>query len=251
MSDRNASVVARAEVNLARLRQARELEKDQETYSRVRKIVQRAVEARAALEAAHTACHNLSSYSVRPGIIAGNLFTDSKKARTDLRQAATNSLRGAGVGRVDRLVAPAVHDALKTAENLAKQRLVDLNKAVDAWRNNQQPVGIKAEIIDLPNFPGSARIRLQRCAAALTRPVAGLPADQLLGKIEELLTAISDWQALKNDYDAALEREGPEIRAFLSRAGSADGASWSLVTPLVRRWLDNAEDVDVVRIRLT
>ena len=52
-------------------------------------------------------------------------------------------------------------------------------------------------------------------------------------------------------YDAALEKEKPEIKTFLARAGSEEGATWSMITPAVRDWLDDADDADVVRIRLT
>lgn len=250
MTTLSQSLVARAEIGLARLRQAREAQQDQEVRRRMRIISDRAVAARSALEAVRDVVPALGQHGVRPGPLTGNLLTDAKKARTDLRQAATAALRQDGVRRLDRLVGPSVHDALNTSELLAKQRLNDLNRAVDAWRKLNLPLDVEEEVTDLPGT-GTLRVRLQRLAALLNRPISGVPAQELPKKIDELRSMLTEWRKSKDEYDAVLKREDPEIRAFLAHAATEVGAGWSMVTPAVRRWLDDANDADVVRIRLT
>src|SRR4051794_7492554 len=118
MSAAGLTLVARAEASLARLRQAREVQQDQAARARVRIVAERAVAARTALEAVREALLMLEPFAVRPGALPGNLVTDGRKAKTDLRQAATTSLRGEGVRRIERLTGQSVNEALRTAENL-------------------------------------------------------------------------------------------------------------------------------------
>jgi hypothetical protein len=223
---------------------------DQEARSRVRVISGRAAAARAGLEAVGEIAPILAASAIRPGAVPPYLVDEARKARTDLRQAATASLRGEGTRRVERLTGQSVNEALKTAENLKRQRVGDLNKAVDSWRKDNLPPDVVADLIDLPGLSGAMRIRLQRNASLLRRSVSDLPAGDLPGKLVELRKALEEWRTHKAEYDAALERENPEIKTFLARAGSDEGAVWSMVTPAVRRWLDEADAVDVVRIRL-
>src|SRR4051794_29597352 len=113
MSAATPSLVTSAEAGLARLRQTREMEQDQEARTRARIVSDRAVEARMALQAARDVLPILERFDIRPGAVLGNRLANGRKARTDLRQAATTSLRGEGARRIERLAGPAVNEALK------------------------------------------------------------------------------------------------------------------------------------------
>src|SRR5207253_4345131 len=117
----------------------------------------------------------------------------------------------------------------RTSELLAKQRLNDLNKAADAWRKLNLPSDVEEEVIDLPGT-GTLRVRLQRLTALLSRPISGVPAQDLPEKIDELRSTLTEWCKSREEYDAVLKREDPEIRAFLAYAATEVGAGWSMVT---------------------
>jgi hypothetical protein len=244
------TMVERAERCLLRLRQARAEQQDEALRNAVRTVSQRASDARQRLEAMAAILPDLRAVSMPPPTPPATLLLDSRKAKTDLRTAATAVLRDQGPRAAERLTTPTVHQALSTAERLSTQLVDDANRAIDRWRTANLPAGVGREVVAFPGVSDLLVVKLKRVRDRLLAKVSGVPAADLPRRLDDLRCWMTEWETLTAEYEATREREDPEIKEFLDRAASPEGVPWLSLTPAVRRWLDDADNADMVRIVL-
>jgi hypothetical protein len=244
------TMVERAERCLLHLRQARAEQQDEALRSALRTVSQRAGDARQRLESVLAVLPDIRAASMPPSAPSATLLLESRKAKTDLRTAATAVLRDEGPRGAERLTTPTVHEALRTAERLSTQLLDDANRAVDRWRTDNLPAGVEREVVAFPGVSDLLVVKLKRVRDRLLAKVSGVPAANLPGRLDDLRRWMAEWESLTAEYEATREREDPEIKDFLDRAASPEGAPWASLTLVVRRWLDDADNADMVRIVL-
>ena len=84
----------------------------------------------------------------------------------------------------------------------------------------------------------------------LQRKVENLAPGELAQRLQLLVDAAESWTAERPRLDEGLDRQHPEVRDFLRQAATEDGAPWSLLTPVVQRWLGDPENTASLRIVL-
>lgn len=157
------------------------------------------------------------------------------KAITNLRKTATLAANP-GVDLTDRLSAGAVQQALKAAETTVKLLEQALKRAADEERKRLTPSDLDRPIVTMPGHE-SSQVRIRAIKLSFSRPFAG-PIQDLPSFIDEWRTLAAQWNDLRDETNQQLTELPPEIKAFVEATTSENGAPWSLVTAVVREWLD-------------
>jgi len=234
------TLAQRAEAALLALTARAKQQKSEAELTAIAAARDRAEKAAAAMQAiADTAAeftkrdvpHTLPSLPPASGRSIANL----RAAATRIRDADQNEdLTG-------RLKGDAVQDALKAAENLAKNSEQALRRAAEAERLRLAE-GSDRSVTSLPGRE-STQAQALRIQTALKQQ-AGPNISDLPIAIDRWKTNAQAWQQVIRDLEQAVSELPAEIKAFVEAAATDSGAAWSLVTLAVRDWLDTNDNGD-------
>ena len=112
------------------------------------------------------------------------------------------------------------------------------------------PADIDKPVIHYPGVSYTLVAQLERLQTQLQRKVENLAPGDLAQRLQALVGAAESWTAERPRLDEGLDRQHPEVRDFLRQAATEDGAPWSLLTPVVQRWLGDPENTASLRIVL-
>jgi hypothetical protein len=244
------SLAARAEAVLNQLAQVEAQEADRQARLEIENARQRAGSSRQALKDALDAIPVLAESGVTVPPIPSQTLSDLPVARRTLRTAATNIV-GVSVDEIAKRVrSSSVNHALETAEKYSRYLDSALNRSVEKKRQEILPPGIDEPVIHYPGVSYTLVAQLERLKTQLQRKVENLAPGDLAQRLQELVRAAESWSANRPRLDEGLDRQHPEVRAFLRQAAAEDGAPWSLLTPTVQRWLGDPENTASLRIVL-
>ena len=244
------SLAARAEVVLNQLAQVEAQEADRQARLEIENARQRAGGSRQALEDARDAIPVLAESGVPAPPIPSQTLTDLATARRTLRKAATDVV-GVSVNEIAKRVrSSSVNQALETAEKYSRYLDSALNRSVEKKRQEILPADIDKPVIHYPGVSYRLVAQLERLKSQLQRKVENLAPGDLAERLQALVGAAESWTANRPLLDEGLDRQHPEVRAFLRQAAAEDGAPWSLLTPTVQRWLGDPENTASLRIVL-
>jgi hypothetical protein len=244
------SLAARAEVVLNQLAQVEAQEADRQARLEIENARQRASGSRQALKDAQDAIPVLAESGVPTPPIPGQTLTDLAAARRTLRKAATDVV-GVSVNEIARRVrSRSVNQALETAEKYSRYLDSALNRSVEKKRQEILPADIDKPVIHYPGVSFRLVAQLERLKSQLQRKVENLAPGDLAERLQALIGAAETWTTERPRLDEGLDRQHPEVRAFLRQAATEDGAPWSLLTPVVQQWLGDPENTASLRIVL-
>lgn len=240
----------RADTLRTLLAQTREREKDADAWNRIQTARAQAAQGREAMLAAIAALARLEAVGVsRPSLPRAKAESTVKSRRT-LRATATN-ITGVDTGDMAKRVSTkSVDQALGTAEDTARWLVTEMNRAVEKKRLELLPENIADRVIRYPGVQDSVIVGLERRQTLLQTPVSGVAASDLPKKMEDIREAIDYWNANRPLLDQAQQSQHPDVIRFLDAAASEDGASWDLITDVVRNWIGSEENADSLKIHL-
>jgi hypothetical protein len=246
----SASLAARAEVLLNQLAQVEAQEADQQAQLEIEKARQRAGNSRQALKGALDVIPVLAESGVPRPQIPSQTLSDLATARRTLRTAAT-TIVGAQVEMIaSRVRSSSVNQALEAAEKFSRYLDAALNRSVEKKRQEILPPGIDKPIIWYPGADYVVAAQLEKLQTQLLSKVENVPPVDLAPRLQRLVGAAASWTANRPRLDEDLDRQHPEVRAFLRQAATEEGAAWRLLTPVVQRWLGDPENTASLRIVL-
>jgi hypothetical protein len=149
-----------------------------------------------------------------------------------------------------RVRSSSVNQALEAAEKFSRYLDSALNRSVEKKRQEILPDGIDKPVVRYPGTSFLVAAQLEKLQTQLQRKVENVAPGELPQRLQKLVDAAASWAAERPRLDEGLDRQHPEVRAFLRQAASEDGAPWSLFTPVVQRWLDDPENTANLRIVL-
>lgn len=244
------SLAQRAEILLNQLAQVVAQEADEQAQLEIENARQRASSSRQALTDARNAVDALAASGVTAPPIPSQILTDLAAARRTLRTAAT-AIVGMQVDVIaSRVRSNSVNQALEAAEKYSRYIDAALNRSVEKKRQEILPDGIDKPIVLYPGGSDLVAARLGKLQTRLQRKVEGVTPSELPQRLRLLADAAALWATERPRLDEGLDRQHPEVRAFLRQAATEDGASWSLLTPTVQRWLGAPENTASLRIVL-
>jgi hypothetical protein len=244
------SLAERAEILLNQLAQVVAQEANEQAQLKIENARQRASGSRQALTDARDAIDVLAASGVTAPPIPTQTLTDLAAARRTLRTAAT-AIVGAQVDVIaSRVRSNSVNQALEAAEKYSRYLDAALNRSVENKRQEILPDGIDKPIVLYPGGSHLVAAQLEKLQTRLQRKVEGIAPGELPQRLKLLVDAAASWAAERPRLDEGLDRQHPEVRAFLRQAATEDGAPWSLLTPVVQRWLEDPENTDSLRIVL-
>jgi hypothetical protein len=244
------SLAARAEAVLNQLAQVEAQEADRQARLEIENACQRASNSRQALKDALDAIPKLAEFGVPAPPITSQTLTDLAAARRTLRTAAT-AIVGAPVDVIaSRVRSSSVNQALEAAEKTRRYLDSALNRSVEKKRQEILPDGIDKPIIRYPGASFLVGAQLEKLQTQLQRKVENVAPGELPQRLQKLVDAAESWTAERPRLDEGLDRQHPEVRDFLRQAATEDGAPWSLLTPVVQRWLVDPENTASLRIVL-
>lgn len=242
------SLSTRAERILNRMAQVQAHEQDTGARNAVEQMKVRLRQQREALEDLAKAELGLRERGVKILPVAESVTRDVAKAKSALRTTADGLVGCSTKEIVERVRAQSVDHAVGLAERLAKAKTKSLNEAVDRRREQLLPSNIDGKIIHYPGVSDALVARLTRVQRLLTTVVEQKPVDDLAEHLDNIVSAVETWEQDRPLLENELEKNHPEIKAFL-REAAGDGAPWHLITPRVREWLadpNNTADLKVV-----
>jgi hypothetical protein len=240
----------RADRLRTQLAQFLEEQEDADAWNRIRTASAHAKQGREALQSAIAALARLETAGVsRPSLPRARVESIGK-SRRNLRATATN-ITGVETREMAKKVSTAsVHDALRTAEDTARSLVTEMNRAVDKKRLELLPENITDRVIRYPGVQYSVIVGLERRQQLLQTPVSGVAASDLPKKIEDIREAVDYWKANRPLLDQAQRSQHADVKRFLDAAASEEGASWALITDVVRNWIASDENAESLRIHL-
>jgi hypothetical protein len=232
------------------LAQTREREEDADAWNRIKTARAQAKQGREALQAAVAALTGLEAVGVsRPGPPRAKAESIVKSRRT-LRATATN-ITGVETGDMAKKVSTAsVNHALGTAEDIARWLVAELNRAVERKRLELLPGNVTDRVIRYPGVEYSVIVGLEWRQKLLQTTVSGVAAGELPKRMEDILEAVAYWRAKWPLLDQARQSQHSDVKRFLDAAASEEGASWALITDVVRSWIASDENADSLKIHL-
>jgi hypothetical protein len=244
------SLVARAEIVLNQLAQVEAQEADRKARLEIENARQRASGNRQALKDALDAIPVLAESGVPAPPIPSQTLTDLAAARRTLRTAAT-AIVGVQIDVIaSRVRSNSVNQALEAAEKYSRYLDAALNRSVEKKRLEILPDGIDKPIVLYPGGSHLVAAQLEKLQTRLQRKVDNVAPGELPQRLKLLVDAAASWATERPRLDEGLDRQHPEVRDFLRQAATEDGAPWSLLTPVVQRWLGDPENTDSLRIVL-
>jgi hypothetical protein len=238
----------RADRLRTKLAQSLEEQEDADAWNRIRTARAQAKQGREALQSAVAALARLEEAGVSRPSLPRARAESVVKSRRNLRATATN-ITGVETGEMAKKVSTAsVHEALRAAEDTARWLVTEMNRAVDKKRLELLPENIADRVIRYPGVQHSVIVGLERRQQLLQTPVSGVAASDLPKKMEDIRESVAYWDANRPDLDKARDSEHPDIKRFMDAAGSEEGASWALITDVVRNWIASDENADSLRI---
>lgn len=232
------------------LAQTREREQDADAWNRIQTAREQAKQGREALLSAIAALARLEAAGVsRPNLPRAKAESIVKSRRT-LRGTATN-ITGVETGDMAKKVSTAsVNQALGTAEDTARWLVTEMNRAVDRKRLELLPRNITDRVIRYPGVEYSVIVGLEWRQKLLQATVSGVAASDLPKRMEDILEAVKYWDAKWPLLDQVRRAQHPDVERFLDAAASDEGASWVLITDVVRDWIASEENADSLKITL-
>jgi hypothetical protein len=232
------------------LAQTREREEDADAWNRIKTARAQAKQGRDALQAAVAALARLETVGVsRPSPPRAKAESIVKSRRT-LRATATN-ITGVETGDMAKKVSTAsVNQAMGAAEDIARWLVAELNRAVERKRLELLPGNVTDRVIRYPGVEHSVIVGLERRQNLLQTTVSGVAASDLPKRMEDILEAVAYWHAKWPLLDQARQSQHPDVKRFLDAAASEEGASWELITDVVRNWIASEENADSLKIHL-
>lgn len=191
---------------------------------------------------------SLAQHSVVPQRLPASRRKAAAEGRTALRRAATQ-LTDPDRQLTNLLNGQSVQGALKQAEDLAKALTSSAQAAVEERRKALLPGDLDRPVPDIPGQPGIV-LRLRRAKTRLEEAVVAVPLSDLSERLQRLEEAAETWRTLRPTLDAEVAALPPAIQRFFQAAATEAGASWSLVTPEVRDWLDEPGRGEQYRVAL-
>jgi hypothetical protein len=242
--------VSRVEILLNRLGQARSQQQDANarlTVERVRARVNSTGEKLMAISAAEPALRELG---VVVDEIPASVQSTAAKARRTLRSTASAVTGAVATETSARVGTESVDEALRSADKIANDLLVKLNRAVNRRREAHLPSDLDEDIVTYPGVNGSLVVRLESVQRRLRASVEKVDAQNLEKHLQDIFGDIEIWRRDRPLLDEALENHHPEVKEFLRQAVTEEGARWDLITPTVREWLGNAGNTAGLRVVL-
>jgi hypothetical protein len=172
------------------------------------------------------------------------------KARKALRSTASAVTGATNTEVSTRVGTESVDAALRSADKIANDLLVKLNRAVNRSREQLLPDDLDEHIVTYPGVNDSLIVRLESLQRRLGTPVEKVNAQDLEQRLQGILRDVETWQRDRPLLDEALERHHPEITEFLRQAATAEGAAWDVITPTVKQWLNDANNTAGLRVVL-
>lgn len=175
-----------------------------------------------------------------PGAVTG--------ARRQLRTVAT-SVDAPSETLTNRLRSAATQGCLKAARNAADQFEAQAWRVVVQEGARLRPLELDSLASTVPHSaPVSARLSiLQRdFDTRRSKPLHELPT-----VVRRWREHAERWDENRTAAQEALSRLHPEVAAFMNAATAPEGASWSMITPAVREWLDLDDNSIGYRTRYT
>lgn len=244
------SLAARAEALLNRLAQVEAHEADYQARTDIETARRRASRSRVALDDALRVIPGLAESGIAPSPVGATAADDLARARTALRSAAT-SIVGAAVSDVaSRIRSQSVNNALETADRVTRSLVVGLNRSADRKRQQILPDRINDPIVAYPGASDALAVRLRRIQSLLQRRVEGLEPDDLVQRWRDVADGVALWAAERQQLEAGLDGQHPDVREFLRQAATDEGAPWRLITPAVQAWLADPENTVNLRVVL-
>ena len=245
------SLATRSEAMLNRLAQAQAEAASQQARTEIEAARARASRVVADLRAAGNAVPILRDcgVTVSPAVSSATL-QESARARTALRTAATSMVGAQPEEVASRVRSQSVDAALAGAERLARSVLVGLNRSVERWRQEILPAGIGERLVAYPGTSDALVVRLCNIQRRLLQRVENLVAGQLAQRAQQIRDDAAAWTQERPRLDTGLEGRHPDVQEFLRQAATEEGAPWHLITPVVRAWLEDAENTVSLRVVL-
>lgn len=240
----------RADRLRTQLAQFLEEQADADAWNRIQTARAQAKQGREALQSAMAARARLEAAGVSRPSLPRTRAESVVKSRRNLRATATN-ITGVETGEMAKKVSTAsVHEALRAAEETARWLVTEMNRAVDKERLELLPEKITERVIRYPGVQYSVIVGLERRQKLLQTPVSGVAASDLPKKMEDIREAVAYWNANRPLLDQAQQAQHADVKRFLDAAASEEGASWALITDVVRSWIASDENADSLRIHL-
>lgn len=191
---------------------------------------------------------DLDSFSVRPRPVRPALVTSIGKAKTTLRRTSTQ-LKDADREVRDLLTTPSMNKAIVDAEKLLDERKSAIVSAFETFRTEVRPVDLSAVPAEGLE-PASLSMKVRRLQQTFNASRPPSVAD-LVNAVEVIQNAVSEWEKLKPEVDAAQQRVPRQLQEFVESLNGPKGyVDWTGITEEVRSWLDsdsNGKDYVVVR----
>lgn len=243
-------LLTRAEALLNRLVQVREQEQDIELRATVERVQSRARRAWDVLAEVVQAAPALKERGVRLPVVPNPPSIDVAKAKSTLRKTAESIVGTELSTTVERIKVQSVNQALEAGEKIARTVVVDLNGAVDARRVELLPHGIDRPVVSYPGVEDSLVVGLRNVQRSLRFKVESLRVRDLVPHLDGVLRDVERWERERPRLDAALADHHPEVKEFLRRAATDEGAPWHLITPQVQQWLADPAHTALLKVVL-
>jgi hypothetical protein len=180
----------------------------------------------------------------------------AKKARTRLRSTATR-LEAPELDEpaiIQTLDGPTFQEALRDADGMVERLAALVAKALETERSRVLPKTLDETLPDVPGkvaMVAQLSIKRERMRVPVSVTAEALTSERaavLLAEQADYQAAAAYWEETYPILREALERERPEVRAFLRAAATAEGAKLSLLTAEVWRRLEEDGNLDEFRI---
>lgn len=211
----------------------------QQAQDRSRVVAQQAEERVAELVLQRTMRKLLEDEGVSVPALPGRLKEKARKEKANLRTAATR-LRKADVEIASVADSSSVRGALETSKDVGRERERVFEDTYRLLRNKLCPEGLlETETDGLTNRTLAQKIRGWR---ELFRPERGVPSKATLqSELEQMKSVRAEWESAQDELKRQVQQLHEDLKRFLHAAAQGD-AKWSMVTPIVREWLDKPEN---------
>jgi hypothetical protein len=252
-----ASLVERAQDVRVRLVDRDRKKAGQQLAQRLTTTIKRSTTTAQRLDNALSLARTLRAENVGVPSIDRRTTEPAKKARTSLRSTATklepSDLEDEHVLRI--LDSPAFQDALKASDEIVDRLAGSLAKALEAERTALLPEGVDEPLTEVPGA-ASILFKLKNSQLKLTTATS-LTAESLSSDGLQLILqgrtkradAAREWPALYATLTKQIERQHPEVQAFLRAVAGPDGAGLELLTEEVQSHLEESGTLENYRIQ--